>query len=129
MSTGEIHVNGSIGSLRAYALRNARALRLLRSVKSQGQAGAYQDMGSRLIELEQIREAREALVEEIIQHAREFVAKEAPPPQDLSFNEQIDYTRQRIEHRTALLDACRKLAKWKPRSRLQALAVPWERDQ
>lgn len=47
-------LRGDISAIRAYALKQARALRVLRSVKSQGQADAYQDMANRLIDAEKV---------------------------------------------------------------------------
>lgn len=81
----------TISGLRAYALKHARALRVLRSVKSQGQAAAYQDMGTRLGELEKQSAAREPLVQEVIRLMND-----------------------RMASMEMLRDAARKLAEWKP---------------
>lgn len=88
----------TISSLRAYALKHARALRILRSVKAQGSADAYQDMGHRLSELEKHNDEREKLVQEVIRLARKTLV--------LSDNGSEDCTR--------VIEAARKLAEFRP---------------
>lgn len=90
----------TISGLRAYALNHARALRILRSVKAQGQADAYQDMGTRLSDLEKHTDEREKLVQEVIRLQRAYEASVG--------------TNARIAAVAALGEATRKLAEWKP---------------
>jgi hypothetical protein len=134
-------MNETVGSLRAYALKQARVLRVLRSVKSQGQADAYQDMGDRLIELEQINEAHEMLVQktmkakiqelwntfssqELFGEALRETAPELFEELDTAISasakreplvlEVIRLMNDRMASMEMLRDACRKLAEWKP---------------
>lgn len=93
----------TISGLRAYALKHARALRVLRSVKSQGQADAYQDMGHRLSELEKQADEREKLVREVIRLTNAYEAAGTHG------------TRSELgEAVTRLLEANLKLAEFRP---------------
>jgi len=58
-------------------------------------------------------DAREPLVQEVIRHATDFAALSMVAV-DIPFSEHAKRTVARIEARSALLEAARKLAEWKP---------------